>query len=174
MSSCLHRNLLAAYEKGALSEGDAELIERHLQTCPSCRSSLNRIRESDVFAKKLRALIPIVPHEVPGTWEISGAELGGPDETTVLAAGGAEEQPNHPFAVHPADFGSAHWAIPDYERVALCNEGSYGSVWAVRDRVGAFRALKVIDLERLQRRGIECRERAALEAYCRKVPHDSH
>ena len=174
MRACPRRNLLAAYEKGTLSEGDAELIERHLSSCPSCRSSLNRIRESDVFAKKLRTLIPIVPRDVPGTWEISGADPARPDETTVLTESRDEGRIVPTFAVDPTDFGSAHWAIPDYDRVVLCSEGSYGSVWAVRDRVGAFRALKVIDLDRLQRRGVECRERAALEAYCRKVPHDPH
>jgi serine/threonine protein kinase len=65
--------------------------------------------------------------------------------------------------------GAGEWPIPDYERVLLCGEGSYGSVWAVRDRVGVYRALKIIDTERLGRAGVVCRERAALEAYCRKL-----
>jgi len=73
-----------------------------------------------------------------------------------------------------ADSGSIDWDISDYERVVLCGEGSYGSVWAVRDRVGVFRALKMIDLQRMRRLNVGCRERAALEGYCRKVRGHPH
>jgi len=65
------------------------------------------------------------------------------------------------------------WDIPDYECLHLCGEGAFGTVWAVRDRVGVFRALKVIDLARWQQSpDAQCRELTALEAYCRQVePH---
>jgi len=66
----------------------------------------------------------------------------------------------------------AEWDIPDYTCVHLCGEGAFGTVWAVRDRVGVFRALKVIDLRRLSEADVTCRELAALEIYCRQVePH---
>ena len=47
--------------------------------------------------------------------------------------------------------------------------GAFGTVWAVRDRVGVFRALKVIDLRRLTEADLTCRELAALEIYCRQA-----
>lgn len=66
----------------------------------------------------------------------------------------------------------ACWDIPDYTCLHLCGEGAFGTVWAVRDRVGVFRALKVIDLERLTGSDRTCRELTALEIYCRQVePH---
>jgi serine/threonine protein kinase len=40
--------------------------------------------------------------------------------------------------------------------------------------VGVYRALKLIDLDRLRRLGVVCREKSALEAYCQRVPHDPH
>lgn len=67
------------------------------------------------------------------------------------------------------DRAASAWTVPDYDRIALCGEGSYGAVWVVRDRVGVFRALKMIDLQRLEQDDIRCHERPALEAYCRKV-----
>ena len=44
----------------------------------------------------------------------------------------------------------------------------------MRDRVGVYRALKIIDVDRLSRLGVKCREKSALEAYCRRVPNDPH
>lgn len=71
----------------------------------------------------------------------------------------------------PAD-AAREWNIPDYERVRLCGEGAFGTVWAVRDRVGVYRALKVIDLARVASAQFKCRELSALESYCRLVaPH---
>lgn len=77
----------------------------------------------------------------------------------------APNEPQQPAKA--ADHGD--WMIPDYERVALCGEGSYGSVWAVRDRVGVHRALKLIDVERMKAAKLSCGERSALEVYCRKL-----
>ncbi len=87
-----------------------------------------------------------------------------PTSTPVGTGAGADQGASHTHPTSPTD-----WSIPDYERVLPCGEGSYGSVWVVRDRVGVYRALKMIDIARMRRAGIRCRERTALEVYCRKV-----
>lgn len=60
--------------------------------------------------------------------------------------------------------------IPDYEPLRICGRGSFGTVWIVRDRAGAYRAMKVIELDKLPGTGISRRETQALEHYCRNVP----
>jgi hypothetical protein len=67
------------------------------------------------------------------------------------------------------DLMATAWRIPDYERVQLCGEGSYGAVWAVRDRVGVYRALKILNIERMGPGHTGGRERRALESYLRLV-----
>lgn len=59
---------------------------------------------------------------------------------------------------------------PDYELIRPCGEGSFGQVWIVRDRAGAYRAMKVIQLGKLAERNISNREMQALEHYCRNAP----
>jgi hypothetical protein len=50
---------VGAYLLGALSEHEAELFERHLETCPSCRRELDELR---VASEALpRAVEPVVP-----------------------------------------------------------------------------------------------------------------
>jgi len=175
MSDCPKPNLLAQYEKGALDDGAAEPIERHFQECADCREAMVRIRRTDDYAAKLREAIPIAGDDGPGTALLLSAEPPtATDTTTVLReepTGGSDGRRTQRKA---PDFGDVDWVIPDYERVVLCDEGSYGSVWAVRDRVGVYRALKLVDTARLRRLGVECREKSALEAYCRRVPHDPH
>jgi len=60
--------------------------------------------------------------------------------------------------------------ILDYELVRVCGEGAFGKVWIVKDRVGAFRAMKVIMLGKLVGMGVSQRELEALGTYCRNVP----
>lgn len=64
--------------------------------------------------------------------------------------------------------------IPDYELIRVCGEGAFGTVWIVRDRAGAYRAMKVIRFDRLADLGISQREREALGHYCRNVPQHSN
>jgi anti-sigma-K factor RskA len=50
---------VGAYLLGALSDHEAELFERHLETCPSCRRELDELR---VASEALpRAVEPVVP-----------------------------------------------------------------------------------------------------------------
>jgi serine/threonine protein kinase len=42
-------------------------------------------------------------------------------------------------------------------------------VWAVRDRAGVYRAMKIIEIDRLARAGVAYNELDALKAYCQKV-----
>ncbi len=60
--------------------------------------------------------------------------------------------------------------ITDYELIRTCGQGSFGVVWIVRDRAGAFRAMKVVEFGRLIGDVIPKREIQALEHYCRNVP----
>ena len=174
MNACPRRELLAAYEKGGLGDAEAEPIERHLERCSVCRSAMARIRDADDYAKRLRTVMPVVSGNGMSASSVVGTGDAAPEDTTIVLDDDADELIGDRTKIESTDFGAVDWIIPDYERVVLCDEGSYGSVWAVRDRVGVHRALKVIDLERMNRRGVECRERSALEAYCRRVPRDPH
>ncbi|MCG3138286.1 MAG: Serine/threonine-protein kinase PknD [Phycisphaerae bacterium] len=60
--------------------------------------------------------------------------------------------------------------IPDYELMRVCGHGAFGKVWIARDRVGVYRALKVIELGKLTELGITHREIRALQQYCQHVP----
>lgn len=193
MKTCPTPELLASYESGELAENKAKPVERHLQVCPSCSERLDRIRGEDPLGRHLRSVFQQMEAGTTLTEEGDGHMDNG-DELAVLtgtvsldAAEGSERPSEHGGRLTVAStgsdedrdglavksglaaLGSAEWPIPDYERVLLCGEGSYGSVWAVRDRVGVYRALKIIDTERLSKAGVVCRERAALEAYCRKL-----
>ncbi len=174
MSACPHRKLLLAFEAGRLSDGEVAPIERHLSDCAVCQSSMNQIRVADRGTRIIREAFQDVcgdtTHPASDGAQRVAQDHGGdlvPASSDVLASGDA-------YAPDVTGFTSIDWDIPDYERVVLCGEGAYGSVWAVRDRVGVFRALKVIDLNRMSRLGVGCRERAALEAYCRNVRSHPH
>jgi len=161
---------LAAYEGGSLSDDQADALERHLAECAACREVLERIRATDLDARALREAFQdsigeldsavLMESEPPGGAGRGDARSAGP----VLFADTSQQASD--AAGDPAATG---WMIPDYERVQLCGEGAYGSVWAVRDRVGVYRALKIIDLRRMGGSGVDCRESVALETYCRKV-----
>lgn len=58
----------------------------------------------------------------------------------------------------------------DYELIRTCGQGAFGVVWIVRDRAGAFRAMKVVEFGLLTGDVIPKREIQALEHYCRNVP----
>ena len=142
MSDCPTLERLKCLEAGELSDHEADVVLAHLPTCPRCAGTLERLRREDLDARVVRAAL---------------------QDSTICPDG----------ATSPDACGEDHaehgWDIPDYERVRLCGEGAYGTVWAVRDRVGVHRALKIIDLERLRSLNTQCRESAALEVYCRHV-----
>ncbi len=158
MKECPGRHTLVSYESGELTDAGARPVESHLQACEACRTTMSEIRVGDPETRRLRSALSGLgtePAVLPGNE---------PRGTT------ADEVRNPAPPAHGLDRpASSQWVIPDYERVQLCGEGSYGSIWVVRDRVGVYRALKLIDLERMRKARIKCRERAALEAYCRKL-----
>ena len=178
MKPCPARKHLRAYEAGELTEAHAEPIQRHLESCAACRALMDRIRAANRDARTLRLAVQ-ASHSGSA---IATQELGLP-EVPVLSGDldNATHIPGHASPKTPSSekkkaeggpegrLRSSEWIIPDYERVRLCGEGSYGSVWAVRDRVGVYRALKIIDLDRMTRAQVGCRERTALETYCRRI-----
>jgi serine/threonine protein kinase len=169
-----------SFEQGELNDAEAAPVEEHIRECTDCAAALNEIRHTDPDTQMLRLVFQKADTDLSiataGTDVLRGAlsdvshagakpqgaraAIRG-DEAAQPASGGDGAGPTAPAA--------ATWNIPDYERIALCGEGSYGSVWAVRDRVGVYRALKAIDLDRLERAKIKCYELSALETYCRKV-----
>ncbi len=158
MKGCPQRQTLVSYEKGELTDAEARPVQRHLRACESCRTTMSDIRMGDPETRRLRSALSGL-----GT-ESTVLPENAPRGTTADKV----HKPTQP--AHWLDKSSTNqWIIPDYERVQLCGEGSYGSIWAVRDRVGVYRALKLIDLERMRKARIRCRERAALEVYCRKL-----
>lgn len=161
--NCPPKATLLRYERGLLEESEGAALDRHVAKCNDCLASLVKLREGDEDRRMLRTA------------------LGGSGTAAAIKTPTGANPPPRPsiksVPVTPIEGDASDdpaedattWIIPDYERVALCGEGSYGSVWAVRDRVGVYRALKLIDLDRLERAGITCYELSALETYCRKV-----
>jgi len=192
MSDCPEPMLLAAYERGELADTDARPVERHLRVCKSCRAVMDELRATDpdgqmlrlVFAGTGEAPLSGLKTDESGDGD-SALSLGAPESDPssasrqepasgsggAIPSGGSTGRSVPPLTGPPAP---TDWRVPDYDRVQLCGEGSYGAVWAVRDRVGVFRALKLIDLDRLERAKIRCHELPALEAYCRNVSRHPH
>jgi len=193
MSVCPERDILISYENGELTDAEAARIESHIRGCQRCRSSIDTIRSANPHGPRRHAESSGSPSASGAKIDLKTHRAAPADDDTVTAT--AKHAPKEDAAVPPGqaaepgasspsiesakdvDRGAGHvnaaisadWIIPDYEPVLLCGEGTYGSVWAVRDRVGVYRALKMIDMERLRQAGLSCRESTALEAYCRKV-----
>ena len=158
------RGTLGLYEAGALADEQAALIEEHLRDCAACWELLDRTRRADQETGALREAFHFS----------RSASADAQDSSADGSMGGKRPQ----AAPAPGEVGgdagadASGWIIPDYERVQLCGEGAYGTVWAVRDRVGRYRALKIIDMYRIGSAGLSAsaaREKGALETYCRKV-----
>ncbi|MCH8148598.1 MAG: hypothetical protein IH987_11480 [Planctomycetes bacterium] len=162
MAECPAESTLAYYEAGQLADTHADPIRRHLKECRSCQRTMQRLR-SPLFDSQ-----PTVDGQAGMQSTLQADE---PRDPPV-------QRPEGPLPSSvrrgDADEFRRHWPIPDYDCVLLAGAGSYGSVWAVRDRVGVHRALKIIDLERLRRAKVRCRERTALEAYCRNIRRHPH
>lgn len=146
--------MLRCYHNGLLEEEQADGIEKHVAACGTCQRRLDDIRAGDLSARIIRTAARSDPPPEMGHGTESDPVGGFPTDGGPEGTGAAD---------------GALWDIPDYERVRLCGEGAYGTVWAVRDRVGLHRALKVIDQRPLRAARAGCREMAALETYCRCV-----
>ncbi len=146
LTSCPESDLLGRLEAGELPDDEADCVIPHVEGCARCASKMEEFRARNLDARIIQ----------------SAARDGG---YAALSAGRVAA------GVVDADGSQTgqQWNIPDYERVRLCGEGAFGSVWAVRDRVGMYRALKLIDLARLREAEVRCRESTALETYCRHV-----
>ncbi len=167
---CPPKAKLLRYERGSLEESEGATLDRHVAKCSACASALVQLREEDQDRKFFRtALGGSTLLSDKNTVAIEPDEAVPRSESMKRIAASKAATPS----TEATDEG-ASWIIPDYERVALCGEGSYGSVWAVRDRVGVYRALKLVDLDRLEKAGITCYELNALENYCRKVARHPH
>ncbi len=168
VKDCPTHDQLMALEQGELDDAQSQQLAGHVHECPKCAATIAEIRNTDPDTQMLRLV-----------FQKAGAELtlGSAGSTELTPIGGVPGKPmeqlpsRSPKAMNRSTESSANttWNIPDYDRVALCGEGSYGAVWAVRDRVGVYRALKIIDKDRLERAKVKCYEQDALETYCRKV-----
>jgi hypothetical protein len=142
MHDCPELVDLRALEAGSLADAHADVLLAHVAGCVHCRELLGRLQHADLDGRILRRAM---------------RDASAEERSAASAPGGASKE---------------SWTIPDYTCEHLCGEGAFGTVWAVRDRVGVFRALKVIDLARVSSGDAKCRELAALEVYCRQVePH---
>ena len=165
MTECPPKAKLVRYERGMLEESEGAALTRHIAGCATCAASVTQLREADEERKFFKVALG-------GTTLLTDRDAVMVDPKEVVHHSEsmkriAASKVMNPASDPPED--ATTWVIPDYERVALCGEGSYGSVWAVRDRVGVYRALKLVDLDRLEKAGITCYELNALENYCRKV-----
>ncbi len=145
MSICPEIDLLRKLESGDLSDAQADEVIPHFAGCDACERTLERFRGGSLDSRVLRAALRD---------EAAEADPG----ATTIGIGTATP-----------DRSGRNWDIPDYDRIRMCGAGAFGTVWAVRDRVGMHHALKTIDLSRLKEANVRCRESTALEAYCRKV-----
>ncbi|GJM24088.1 MAG: hypothetical protein DHS20C16_05030 [Phycisphaerae bacterium] len=144
-TKCPEPALLRQYEAGELADSQADALTYHASICATCGKAIENLRTSDLTCRLIRSA-------VRGR---SAESLGNSD-----TGAGAEVEASS----------ASNWQIPDYHREKLCGEGAFGTVWAVRDRVGLFRALKTLNLSRLRSAKVRCRESTALEIYCRSVP----
>ncbi|HNO77518.1 MAG TPA: serine/threonine-protein kinase [Phycisphaerae bacterium] len=141
---CPDRALLRQYEAGELADAETDVLDGHVRRCAICGKSLEEFRSGDLTSRLIRSAV---------SEQSTDSALD--DSQSGLSGDSAE---------------LSNWQIADYERVRLSGEGAFGTVWAVRDRVGLYRALKVLNLSRLRSANVRCRESTALEAYCRNVP----
>lgn len=144
MSSCPDTSILMKLEAGELPDDQADPLFPHLESCSRCAGRLEALRTGNLEGRIVRVAL-------------------GDGGSRQVSSGGAN------VLARTSPTGAGDWPIADYERVRLCGEGAFGSVWAVRNRVGVYRALKMIDLERLRSAKVRCRESTALETYCRHV-----
>ncbi len=166
MTTCPTTVVLRRYEAGELGESHAEPIEHHLTQCDICRAVMATVRADNAENRQTRELLGDLS-DVGLSGDVLNAVPNGAGDAPSPVPSATGEAAARPLP--GALFVAPKWQIPDYERIVLCGEGAYGSVWVVRDRVGVHRALKIIDLGRLRRAGVTCREREALEAYGRKI-----
>lgn len=168
MTECPDAATLQKLEAGELGDDEAEVVWPHVEECATCAGRLEGMRSSNLDTRVIRAALR---DEVSSY--VSVERRSAPVASTLVLDEGMETVSPTRTAGGAASFGdtsrSTEWVIPDYERVRLCGEGAFGTVWAVCDRVGMHRALKTIDLSRLKNANVECRESTALEAYCRRV-----
>lgn len=180
MSDCPSRTLLEAYENGELSDPRALPLENHLQACPRCRDELSRLRHANPETGVLREVfLDSLPESTQESWFSAADAAGVATMDQPAATPAVDSEARRREGAGPAERGKRsaaeliaaddEWSVPDYERVQLCGEGAYGAVWAVRDRVGVYRALKIIDIARMRKAQVVCRESTALETYCRNV-----
>lgn len=162
---CPPKTKLARYEHGLLDELEGTAMDRHVAACSKCSTVVTKLRDADQDRTFMRTAL--------GDTALRAADpAGGSGVRSAVTSTQIKAMTQPTISPAPAASDSqdgSTWMIPDYERIALCGEGSYGSVWAVRDRVGVYRALKMVDLDRLERAGITCYELSALETYCRRV-----
>ncbi len=143
---CPDEPALQRLEAGELPDEEADRLVAHVLGCPGCTAQLEAFRARNLDARVIRLAV----------------------RSSGYAGAAVESVPGVPPGSQPGR-SVADWDIPDYQRVRLCGEGAFGSVWAVRNRVGVYRALKTIDLGRLRLAEVRCRESTALETYCRHV-----
>ena len=190
MNPCPANEHLASLRDGRLSEIEALSLEHHVRACENCRRKLERLSRVDsgqlTAGASKGSAIPMPsddttaadnmrsgasPQGRPGSSDRTQSVRIEPDgvevRQAVAKAGGKPLSP--PDAPPVSERTTAGWPIPDYEPVVRCGEGAFGSVWVVRDRVGVYRALKMIDLRRLRQTKVDSYEINALQAYCRKV-----
>jgi serine/threonine protein kinase len=163
--------MLTAYESGELTDEQAAPIEDHLRECDRCRATLRARQSSSAEADVLRKAwqMSASASALAARSSLATADATGAQAT---AAPPGDPPPLPPLPVEAGSAGAGAWVVPDYERVQLCGEGAYGSVWVVRDRVGVYRAMKIVNLRKIgtqQRSANGERERQSLETYCRKV-----
>lgn len=146
---CLTAEFIERYAVGELADDARTAAETHIAACHQCRQHLDEVRSNVRVAEQIARARAVADGPA---WPSRASSGAAPTASTVSASSD-----------------KSAWQIPDYERVHVCGAGAYGVVWAVRDRVGVFRALKVIDMGKLAAHHAHCRELTALETYGQRV-----
>jgi hypothetical protein len=144
--SCPSVEELELYATGRLRAEARAGLEGHVAACAACPGRMAEVRRGLELAGRLAG-------------PAGSSDMSTEDQFTSKAIAAAAS------SVQPAQA----WDIPDYAPIRVCGRGAYGVVWVARDRVGAYRALKIIDLAKLEAQNVPCRELKALETYCRRV-----
>lgn len=155
---CPEKQRLAEYATGKLPEKDASSIEEHLEACPACENTIEKIEaESNTLASGLRASQAQEPTLAAAEYKRVMQELvqlpqGG--ETSSASSSSASSDGAPPLA-----------KLGPYELLTKLGEGGMGAVYKARhEHLGKIVAIKILPKKSVQDKDAVARFRREMKA----------